>query len=110
MKIQITARHFKIHPQLHDSIIDKVGNLIHFYEGVIKVDVVLSFERVYNCLKTVELLLHIYDKTLTIVEKSDDYLKSLDFAVKRMERLLIKIKEKKYHKHKKQKEVIGITV
>ncbi len=108
MKINITARHFKIHPTIHDAIVDAVNNLNHFYDGIVSVEVILSFERVRNSLKCVELVLHLHDHFLTITEKSEDYLKSLDFAIKRMVRLLVKFKEKQNNHHRSEPNVIEI--
>ncbi|MSP64164.1 MAG: hypothetical protein EXR24_05060 [Ignavibacteria bacterium] len=56
----------------------------------------------------VELVLHLHDHFLTFTEKSEDYLKSLDFAIKRMERQLVKFKEKQNNHHQGEPNVIEI--
>lgn len=108
MNIQITARHFKIHPTLNEQILKSSESLQHFHDGIIKTEVILSFEKVRGSLKCVELVVFIYDHTLTIMEKSEDFVKSLDIAIKKMERLLIKFKEKRNSRIRFNKQQSGV--
>jgi putative sigma-54 modulation protein len=102
MHIHFTARRFKAHESVRDHAIDSVKRLDKFYDGIVRGDVVLSYERTTNSLKTAEINLHVYGTVLFAKEKSEDFHKSIDIAVEKLERQLEKYKMRLRKKNKKQ--------
>jgi len=94
MNIHFTARRFKAHDSLRQHALDAVKKLDRIYDGVIDASIILSYERAYNSVKIAEIQVKVHGAVLTAVEKSDDFMKSIDAAVKKMERQLRKHKEK----------------
>jgi putative sigma-54 modulation protein len=94
MNITFTARHFRPHPEIKDHAQDAVKKLAKFYDGIVTANVILSFERATNSLKTAEINLHVYGSVLSAKEKSDDFIKSIDAASGKLAIQLDKYKKK----------------
>jgi len=99
IKINITSRHFKAHETLQEYIENSIENLAKYNEEILHADIILSFEKAVNSIKICELLVKLRDKTLTAKESTDDFVKSVDKAVGKIEVQLKKHKDK----HKKEK-------
>lgn len=95
MKVNFTSRHFKLHETLQNQIQEKVESLDRNSHPIIHVDVILYFERSVNSIKTCELNVKIKNKVLIAKESSDDFLKSADKAVERVESQLFKYFDRK---------------
>jgi putative sigma-54 modulation protein len=112
MDVHFTARRFKAHDNIKEHAIESVKRLDKFYDGIVRGDIILSYERTTNSLKMAEINLHVQGATLTAKEKSEDYLKSIDLAIEKIERQLTKYKTKLQTKNKgtlrKVKEEISI--
>lgn len=102
MEIHFTARHFHAHDTVKEHAIDSVKKLDRFYDGIRRCDVVLSFERSTNSVKVVEINLHVNRTLLTAVEKSEEFHKSIELAVEKLERQLVKYKTRLQKKDKKK--------
>ncbi len=100
MEITFTARHFKAQDALREYALDAVKKLEKYYDGIVRSDVILSFEGTNNNLKTAEVHLSVYGTLLKAVQKSDDYHKSIDVAIAKLERQLVKYKGKLHKKDK----------
>ena len=72
-----------------------------FYDGIRRADVIISYERSSQSIKTVEINLHVYGALLAAKEKSEDFHKSIDLAIDKIERQLAKYKTKLHMKNKK---------
>jgi len=101
MDIHLTARKFKIREALRTHAIASVKKLDKFYDGIVRCDVILSFERTMNSLKVAEINLHVHGTVLSACEKSEEYYKSIDLAVEKLERQLSKYKTKIRMRNKK---------
>ncbi len=101
MNIYITARHFKAHHTLRSYAFDSLNKLEKFYDGILSADLILSFEKSKNSIKAAELVVKVQGSVLKSLEKSDDYVKSIDAAVAKVERQLQKYKSKHELKDKK---------
>lgn len=110
MHIHFTARRFKAHETVRDHAIDSVKRLDKFYDGIVRADVILSYERTTNSLKTAEINLHVHGTVLFAKEKSEDFHKSIDLAVDKLERQLDKYKMKLRKKDKKQLRRVKETI
>ncbi len=94
MNIKFTARRFRPHADIKEHALDEVKKLGKFYDGIVTADVILSFERSINSVKTAEINLHVYGTTLSATEKSEDFFKSIDAAVAKLTVQLSKYKSK----------------
>lgn len=101
MDIHFTARKFKAHDTIKDHAINAVKWLDKFYDGIVRSDIILSYERMTNSLKIVEINLHVHGTILTAREKTEEFHKSIDLAVEKLERQLSKYKMKIRMKNKK---------
>ncbi len=94
MDINFTARRFRAHPDIKTYAMDEVKKLQKLYDGIVRADVILFYERSTNSLKTAEINLHVHGTMLTAHEKSDDYVKSIDGAMEKLSMQLRKYKSK----------------
>lgn len=94
MDIHVTARRFKAHREVRDYALDSLRRLDKFYDGILRSDIILSFERKPASIKTAEINVHINGMTLTAKEKSDDFTISIDLALEKIIRQLDKVKSK----------------
>jgi len=100
MNVHFTARKFKAHQATKDRAIESVKRLDRYYDGILRTDIILSFERSINSLKMAEINLHVHGAILTAKEKTEDFHKSIDLAVDKLERQLSKYKSKQRAKNK----------
>jgi putative sigma-54 modulation protein len=94
MNVTFTARHFRPHADVKQHALDTVKKLGKFYDGIVTANVVLSYERATNSIKTAEINVHVYGTVLTAKEKSEDYRKSIDKAAEKLTLQLEKYKAK----------------
>lgn len=100
MDIHFTARRFKAHQEFRDHALSSLKRLDRYYDGIVRCDVILSFERKPNSIKAAEIILHVNKSVLSAKEKSEDFKKSIDLAVEKVERQLEKYKSKVRRKDK----------
>ncbi len=98
MNVQFTARHFKAHDGLKQYALSQVETLKKYYDGILNGTIILSFEKVKDSSKTAEISLSVYGTNLVAVEQSEDFYKSIDVAVNKLERQLVRYKDKRRKK------------
>lgn len=101
MKIKVTSRHFKARDELVEYAENAVAELEHYYDGITRADVILSFEGSENETKVAELRIHVYDHVLSSIVKDSDFQKSIDAAV---DKVLTQLKKYKDKLHDKKRE------
>lgn len=101
MNIKITSRHFKANDTLKARAITSVENLEKYFDGIIKAEVIFSFDKTRDSDKTAEIVLKLHAHVLRSAETSDDFVKSLEIALKKMEKQLLHAKSKFREKNKK---------
>ena len=101
MDVHFTARKFRSHAVIRKHAIAEVKKLDKFYDGILRCDVILSYEGSVNSTKIAEINLHVHGSMLSATEHSDDYRKSIDLAMNKIERQLAKYKTKIRLKNKK---------
>ncbi|MCB0727979.1 MAG: ribosome-associated translation inhibitor RaiA [Ignavibacteria bacterium] len=107
IKINITSRHFKAHETLQDYIKNEIETLSKYHEEILHADVILSYEKAVNSIKSCEINIKLRDKLIAASESSDDYHKSIDKAIDKIETQLLKYKSKnKKEKNNIKKEII----
>lgn len=94
MVTTVTSRHFKAHESLVEYAEAAVARLDHFYDGIIKCEVKLIFEKSRNSIKIAEVIVTVYKTKLTGMERTEDFQKSIDAAVQKVLVQLKKYKEK----------------
>ncbi len=99
MQLKITARKFKLTDELRNYVEEEVAPFKKYYDGIIDVDVVLGWEK-HD--RYAEIKIVVLGSTLTATEKSEEMKKSITLAASKMEKQLIKYKERlKDHKAEK---------
>ena len=101
MNIKITSRHFKPHATLTEYAEAAIEDLSHFYDGIIKAEVIFSYEKPRDSVKIAEISLTVYGTVLTGIGASEEYEKSIDIAVTKIKARLKKYKEKLHEKNRK---------
>ena len=91
MRITITARHSKAPEELKEYAEKEVKKLKKYYDGIIDCEIILDY--VKN-IKIVEINISVYGTVLNSVVENKDIYKSIDEAVNKLERRIIKYKEK----------------
>ena len=94
MTIKFTARHFRAHPEVRQHALDAVKKLDRYFDGIVGATIILSYERAQNSVKIAEMNLQVYGAVLSATEKSDDFYKSIDAAVEKLNGQLSKYKTK----------------
>lgn len=98
MNINITSRKFRAKDSLKDFITSKLKSLEKFNSDILDANVVLSFTHPKDSIKTAEIVLQVPGKILSAAEDSDDFGKSVDLAIEKLERQLKKLKTKRIAK------------
>jgi len=92
MDAHITSRHFKAHDTLLEYSENAVRQLSRYFDGIIRADVTLSFEKTRKSTKVAEVRLSVYNAVLVGVSRSDVFFKSVDEAV---DKVLVQLKKYK---------------
>jgi putative sigma-54 modulation protein len=102
MNTIVTCRHFKAHEELVDYAKDAAEKLDHYYDGIIKCEIKLSYHKAQNSVKVAEVILTVYKQKITAKVESDDYHKSIDGAIVKVLAQVKKYKEKLHAKNRVQ--------
>lgn len=90
MKIKISGRHTDASPALREYVIEKTEALERFFDRIVSVDVVLSVEKDR---RIADFHAHLVNrKRINAREESTDMYASIDKAIDRLKRQLIKFK------------------
>jgi putative sigma-54 modulation protein len=102
MNVKFTARRFRAHPDIKNHALECVAKLDRYYDGIVRADVILSYERATKSVKTAEVNLRVHGAVLTAREKSEDFIKSIDATAEKLAMQLAKYKTKLRHKDKEK--------
>lgn len=91
MNLNITSRRFKLKENLRNYVEEKAGKLNKYYDGIIKIEVILGWEKL---MRIAEIKINVNGKQIVIKETSDELRKSFDLALDRAERQLKRYKSK----------------
>ena len=91
MKIEITARNFRMSKKLERYPDREVNRLEKIYDGIFDCSVIL--EKVKND-NIAEIIVRVYKRNLVTKDVSDDMFKSVDGAAEKLRRRLKKYKHK----------------
>ena len=104
MQIQLTGRHVDVTDDVREYIQNKAGKLHRFYDRIHEIEVVLDHE---SGEFTAEMIVRVDRKhTLVARQTGMDTFALIDVVVEKLERQLIKHKEKnRNHKHDGKSEI-----
>jgi len=102
MKVTITSRHFKAHQSLNEYAEDAVLRLTKYYDGIIKAEVILRFEKSRNSSKDAEINISVYNAVLTGRGTTNDFFRSIDAAFLRLREQLKKYKDRLHARDRKK--------
>ena len=102
MNTTVTSRHFKAHETLVEYAEEAVEKLERYYDGILKCEVKLSFQKSRNSVKVAEIILSVYKNKITAKENADDFNKAIDGALVKVLAQLKKYKDKLHAKDRKQ--------
>ena len=94
MDIHFTARRFKAHKEIRDFALDSIARLDHFYDGILRSNVILSYERKPNSLKVAEINVHVGRRILTAKVRAAEFPIAIDQAIEKLVRQVDKLKSK----------------
>lgn len=94
MHIQFTARHFKAPAELQRFAESLVNGLTNLYDGIVSAEIVLEERPHGGDDKIAEIVLSVYKEQLFAKEMSDDLMKSVQLCVDKLERQLVRYKDK----------------
>ncbi len=108
MQTKFTARRFKANDSLKKYAEAEVARLNKYFDAIVSCDIVLSQERNNHI---AEMILKVSNGLLSVKESSDDFYKSIDLAVEKLERQLKRHKAKlRQHSHEKINDSLSGTV
>ncbi|MEX2116377.1 MAG: ribosome-associated translation inhibitor RaiA [Bacteroidota bacterium] len=103
MNVIVTSRHFKAHESLVDYARNAVQRLTKIYAGLIKTEVILSYEKPHKSVKIAEVNVSVFKSKLSAHERSADFHLSIDRA---FAKLRVQLKKYKDRLQDKQRAVV----
>ena len=91
MEINITARHYKISPDLKQHLTEKLSKLDRYRFRIAEIHVMLRKEK-YR--QVAEVVAHVNRTRVSASEESDDMYRSVDRMMEKLERKLREYKER----------------
>ena len=92
MKINFTGRNIEITNAIQQLITDKFDRIKeHYNHSITKTEVILSVEKLVNA---AEINIHIAGEEINAHAQSDDMYKAIDMMIRKLDRQLMKHKEK----------------
>lgn len=100
MNITVTSRHFKAQESLVEYAKHTVQRLTKIYSGLIKAEVILSYEKPHKSEKIAEVNVSVFRSKLSAHEESPDFRLSIDRACAKLRVQLKKYKDKLQNKQR----------
>ncbi len=91
MNINLTGRHLEITPAIRQHVTDKVAKIKSHFEGVMEVTVTLSVDKLRQ---KAEGSVHLSGKDVFVESEDDNLYVAIDSMVEKLDRQIIKHKEK----------------
>ena len=95
MNFTLTARHFKAHETLKEFAEGEIEKITKYYDGIIKSEVILSYDKPANSIKYAEVIVKLNNHhVFTAKEESEDFVISIERAVDKVAVQVKKYKDK----------------
>ncbi|MBX9894775.1 MULTISPECIES: ribosome hibernation-promoting factor, HPF/YfiA family [unclassified Nitrosomonas] len=91
MNLKLTGNHVEITDAMRDYVTSKIGKITRHFDHVIDVSVILSVEKLKQ---KAEANVHIRGKDIFVETDSEDMYASIDSLVDKLDRQILKHKEK----------------
>lgn len=99
MQINISGHHVEVTTSMHDHVVSKLGKLERHFDHITNTNVTLTVEKHRQ---RADLTMHVSGADLVSSAESDDMYAAIDKAVSKLDRQVLKHKEKiKAHKAEK---------
>ncbi len=96
MQINISGHHLDITPALRDYIEEKFNRLERHFDRIISVQVIMQVEKLKQ---KIEATLHVAGREVVANAEHDDMYAAIDLLIDKLDRQLIKHKEKQVEHH-----------
>ena len=103
MTITVTSRHFKAHHSLVEYAEEAMSGLARYYDGIIKCEVILSYEKKRKSTKIAEVILSVYRHKIAAEQCTEDFFKSIDAATNKA---LVQLKKFKDRLHERDRRTV----
>jgi putative sigma-54 modulation protein len=91
MNLHLTGHQLPITPAIRDYVSSKLQRITHHFDNVIDVNVIMSVEKLQQ---KVEATVHVRGRDIFCEETADDMYAAIDGLVDKLDRKIIKHKEK----------------
>jgi len=95
MNLKLTGNHVEVTPAMRDYVTSKISKITRHFDHVIDVNVILSVEK---HLQKAEANLHISGKDIFVEANGTDMYASIDSLIDKLDRQVLKHKEKNLEK------------
>lgn len=96
MNLHMTGHHLEITPSIRDYVSTKMTRINRHFDHVIDVNVILSVEKLRQ---KIEANVHLSGKDIFVESENDDMYAAIDLLVDKLDRQIVKHKEKIKNKH-----------
>lgn len=96
MNLHMTGHHLEITPSIRDYVHSKMTRINRHFDHVIDVSMILSVEKLRQ---KIEANVHLSGKDIFAESEDDDMYAAIDFLVDKLDRQIVKHKEKIKNKH-----------
>lgn len=97
MKTTVTSRHFRASDKLKTYAEKEVNRLDRYFDSIMECEVILEYDVHQN--KTAEVVIHVPGERMMAQETSEDFMKSMDLAVQKLEKQVVRYKDRLKKKH-----------
>jgi len=99
MNLNITGRHFEVTPALKEYVENKFNKINNHFDHVINAKFILSVEKFDNI---VDATIHLPHLDINAKSVDEDMYKSIDLVITKLDRQVIKYKEKNKDHHQSE--------
>ena len=96
MNLNMTGHHLEITPSIRDYVSSKMSRINRHFDHVIDVSMILSVEKLGQ---KIEANVHLSGKDIFVESEESDMYAAIDLLVDKLDRQIIKHKEKVKNKH-----------
>ena len=96
MNLNMTGHHLEITPSIRDYVSSKMSRINRHFDHVIDVSMILSVEKLRQ---KIEANVHLSGKDIFVESEESDMYAAIDLLVDKLDRQIIKHKEKVKNKH-----------
>lgn len=96
MNLYLTGHHLEITPPIREYVISKLGRITRHFDHVIDINVILSVEKLKQ---RIEASVHVRGKDLFAECDDADMYAAIDLLVDKLDRQILKHKEKHFEHH-----------